>query len=104
VSRGKAWLRHQRRRVVAKRFHIQYDCWHQGHDTPGPHKTRYVDPNYIDDRNDLLRRSNKFSKWNLACSCGMCTMGKRPDKRRARHESKLALKQGKEPNKKIVKY
>jgi hypothetical protein len=74
-----------------------------GHDSPGPHLRGYVDPNYIN-RDEQLRRSAKLSKSNLCCSCGMCTMGKRERIRRERHESKLILKNGKEPNKKIRGY
>jgi len=89
MSRGKDWLRHQRKRIVDKRFHIQYDCWREGHDQPGSH---IRSGHKVWGRKWLEARSKKLAKQNLACSCGMCTMGKRPNKRKARHIAKLVLK------------
>lgn len=95
MSRGLAWSKHHRVRIVAKRFHIQYDCWREGHEKAGPHvRGRWSDPDYVNDREDLVSRCRRLAKWNLACSCGMCTMGKRPSKRMNRHNAKLALRKG----------
>ena len=88
MSRGKDWTRHHRKRICLKRFHIQYDFWRRGRDLPGPHRQG----RYIETREDVVKISKRLAKQNLACSCGMCTLGKRPNKRKDRHMAKLSLR------------
>lgn len=78
MSRGKAWLRHHRRRVIAKRLKVQRR-WDQN---LGIGPSLRCAP----------RVPGRYAKWNLVCSCGLCTMGKREDKRKERHLSRLSLK------------
>lgn len=75
--RGRAYRRHHRRRVIHNRLEHKRLVWFRNH------------RDWFDENRE--RMAAGLAKWNLVCSCGLCTMGKREGKRRERHEARLAL-------------